>query len=1316
MIMKRTVLSKVTAFVTALAVTAGFSTAFPQGQNIVVSADVGDLTAVDTVTEEVSDALATANSYSSFSNVPCGEYSVMSLENGLLTISGNGDMFDLHSYSGDYIYDYYTYEDYIMACRSYITSVKISDGITSIGDWALSGSQISSVVIPDTVTRIGDDAFYLCESLTSVTISESVEHIGAYAFAHTGLKGITIPKTVTEFGYGAFENIPGQLTLYCYSNSAAHEYAEEYSDYDGFTYVLLDKNLDISDEKDLVECIEDEYGHKVTDYICIDMNHDGLKEIIAVILNDSMKYDIVYCGSNGYFKITGKVDTVDYGDYFSFDSIDFSEESHVIINYGNNYGDWQYSKILALHYNAISILFDKRGQVTVNDDNTITLTTYQSAPATTVETVYYYDETEMKYKESKSESSENDPDITADSRYDYLYLAFEPENLTYVYNADLEEFITKSTECEFSLSCVDLLMDGHFMDINKIVVTPPKGFTINTLDVFDEYTITYVVPVSLSSSNKTDCEEHFTLNVPTKEFLEGNPLTESYNTMLTVTVYGDNGFVKTFEQDINVKYDDTSIADSDNTETMISFINEHYWSQVPRYWNKYHEVQNTKEDYDDNIYTESGHMAAIVLDSAEKVFTVDIDGVVQKISANAYNSILLDMFINVSGNESFLTQAMESSDKAIRDCMGPVASLLSQASKTGTNYNTLKYSETLGDGMKDILKVAKDGDENTVAAMLSLFGISDDISVDTLKELSCDDDLFGEIGDVSKGINNAFEFFENLQYILEAQTLLYMDEEYEGLLNEIYEAADNYNGNSWEITDLKYALRYEIEYRKNYDLNLTWESIKNANSITGFSGEVIDAIWDDYIKSFIIDVWGEAFFLKFSAAQIAVTMGSYFSDQMFNINESTDLYYEGKSYGILEEILRGILDEKASKLELYIEGEEYSSADIERMYSNAKIFDYAFKMYAFTEEKGCTTYSNYEKMFLIDDSNWYDRFWDVLGESLEIIIRMHMGDFDAFWDMQKIHMIRNYNALWYQRRADFIKENIKCHGEEFADKDSALEYVKKVSDNYLKMLETDMKYAEVMCPVEVEVYDENGKYIGTISDEQNTIENNLNIYAYKNEYANSNVIVCPANYTIKLKGLDDGKMTVLSGYYSESAIENAVAYIGIPVTDKYVAELDITADNNSLIDSSTTQPDNPNNTPTTPENPGYPGGGSYDFGIIQPTVSILKIYTVTFQGCTVIEVESGKTIKKLPVPDEKSGYIFDGWYIDEEFTEEFTSDTVVTANIVVYPKWTKGEDMSAGAGIEETNNGVNINDCIFTAVIAMAAVSVIMIIRRKRQK
>ena len=78
-----------------------------------------------------------------------------------------------------------------------LTSVTISDSVTSIGDYAFSGcTGLISVTIGNSVKSIGYGAFSGCTGLTSVTIGNSVTSIGDYAFYNcTGLTSVVFEDT-----------------------------------------------------------------------------------------------------------------------------------------------------------------------------------------------------------------------------------------------------------------------------------------------------------------------------------------------------------------------------------------------------------------------------------------------------------------------------------------------------------------------------------------------------------------------------------------------------------------------------------------------------------------------------------------------------------------------------------------------------------------------------------------------------------------------------------------------------------------------------------------------------------------------------------------------------------------------------------------------------------------------------------------------------------------------------------------------------------------------------------------------------------------
>jgi hypothetical protein len=177
----------------------------------------------------------------------CGDNLTWTLEDGVLTISGTGEM-----------QDDWTFSDEWREIRDNVTSVVIEKGVTSISDWAFDGykgltkvtlpeglaqigddafggctslktillpegltaisdglfygcSSLTTVYIPDSVTSIAHSAFELCTSLTTITIPDSVTEIGAYAFYEcTSLKTITIPESVEsiwQYAFAGCENL-----------------------------------------------------------------------------------------------------------------------------------------------------------------------------------------------------------------------------------------------------------------------------------------------------------------------------------------------------------------------------------------------------------------------------------------------------------------------------------------------------------------------------------------------------------------------------------------------------------------------------------------------------------------------------------------------------------------------------------------------------------------------------------------------------------------------------------------------------------------------------------------------------------------------------------------------------------------------------------------------------------------------------------------------------------------------------------------------------------------------------------------------------
>lgn len=102
----------------------------------------------------------------------CGENLTWNLTNGVLTISGTGEMYDYGALSVPWY-----------SQRESITSLIIGNSVTRIGKEAFSGcSSLTSINIPNSVTEIGAWAFFECSSLASVTIGNNVSTIEDAAF------------------------------------------------------------------------------------------------------------------------------------------------------------------------------------------------------------------------------------------------------------------------------------------------------------------------------------------------------------------------------------------------------------------------------------------------------------------------------------------------------------------------------------------------------------------------------------------------------------------------------------------------------------------------------------------------------------------------------------------------------------------------------------------------------------------------------------------------------------------------------------------------------------------------------------------------------------------------------------------------------------------------------------------------------------------------------------------------------------------------------------------------------------------------------
>ena len=124
-------------------------------------------------------------------------------------------------------------------CSS-LTSIIIPNGVTSIRDYAFCGcSSLASITIPNSVTSIGKWAFYCCESLTSATIPNSVTNIGDQAFyLNKNLTSIIIGDGVTTIGESAFASCKSLTSVTIGKNVKT---IQDYAFYNSIVSVIISK-------------------------------------------------------------------------------------------------------------------------------------------------------------------------------------------------------------------------------------------------------------------------------------------------------------------------------------------------------------------------------------------------------------------------------------------------------------------------------------------------------------------------------------------------------------------------------------------------------------------------------------------------------------------------------------------------------------------------------------------------------------------------------------------------------------------------------------------------------------------------------------------------------------------------------------------------------------------------------------------------------------------------------------------------------------------------------------------------------------------
>ncbi len=249
----------------------------------------------------------------------CGEKVYWKLSNGVLTVSGTGEMYNYgDSEQNQKLFPWYEYSDTI-------TSVVIEKGVTSVGDFAFSNLDLltniaigpdvqsigvasfaanyslSGVDIPDNVRIIGDHAFNGCPSLKLLNMGKGIEEIGKYAFSScSGLSYVVLRDGVVSIGDRAFSNCVNLISV------TVPDSVEEIGSY---VFARESYYLPV-----LIIC---SLGSPIADYITSNNNQSGKLKFNTTIVKSGVSSDNLkwYLDDNGVLAIYGNGAMYDYEEY-----------------------------------------------------------------------------------------------------------------------------------------------------------------------------------------------------------------------------------------------------------------------------------------------------------------------------------------------------------------------------------------------------------------------------------------------------------------------------------------------------------------------------------------------------------------------------------------------------------------------------------------------------------------------------------------------------------------------------------------------------------------------------------------------------------------------------------------------------------------------------------------------------------------------------------------------------------------------------------------------------------------------------------------
>jgi len=122
----------------------------------------------------------------------CGENVTWTLVDGVLTISGTGDMYDYDHAE----WNYYSNREPAPWYGKSVSKIVVENGVTSIGTFAFACMDVAEIIIPSSVRVVGIFAFANNYTIQSMVFPEGVVELQSNLFTNTRIKSISIPSTV----------------------------------------------------------------------------------------------------------------------------------------------------------------------------------------------------------------------------------------------------------------------------------------------------------------------------------------------------------------------------------------------------------------------------------------------------------------------------------------------------------------------------------------------------------------------------------------------------------------------------------------------------------------------------------------------------------------------------------------------------------------------------------------------------------------------------------------------------------------------------------------------------------------------------------------------------------------------------------------------------------------------------------------------------------------------------------------------------------------------------------------------------------------